>query len=87
MAGSTANTNTFIKSVLTVMETYGFDGIDIDWEVIYLEKIFALYHCSNSWQYPGASDRGGIPADKENYVAFMQAVKTAFMPRKYGLTL
>ncbi|KDR74915.1 hypothetical protein GALMADRAFT_141231 [Galerina marginata CBS 339.88] len=68
MVGSTANTNTFIESVLSVMETYAFDGIDVDWE------------------YPVAWDRGGIPADKENYVAFMEAVKTAFTPRKYGLT-
>ncbi|KAF5312214.1 hypothetical protein D9619_003681 [Psilocybe cf. subviscida] len=68
MVGSTANTNTFIKSVLSVMETYAFDGIDVDWE------------------YPAAWDRGGIPADKENYVTFMAAVKTAFAPKKYGLT-
>ena len=33
MVGSAANTNTFIKSILSVMETYAFDGIDVDWEV------------------------------------------------------
>jgi hypothetical protein len=38
-------------------------------------------------KYPAAWDRGGIPADKENYVTFMAAVKTAFAPKKYGLTL
>ncbi|KAF7296695.1 Chitin-binding type-1 domain-containing protein [Mycena chlorophos] len=32
LAGSTANTNTFIKSALSVMNAYSFDGIDIDWE-------------------------------------------------------
>nr|GAT44459.1 predicted protein [Mycena chlorophos] len=32
LAGSTANTNAFIKSVLTVLNAYSFDGIDIDWE-------------------------------------------------------
>ncbi|KAF8908652.1 hypothetical protein CPB84DRAFT_1843537 [Gymnopilus junonius] len=68
MVASTANTNTFIKSILSVMETYAFDGIDIDWE------------------YPGAWDRGGVLADTENYVTFMEAVKTAFASRKYGLT-
>ncbi|KAF8214839.1 hypothetical protein K438DRAFT_1955885 [Mycena galopus ATCC 62051] len=32
LAASTANTNVFINSVLSVMNAYGFDGIDIDWE-------------------------------------------------------
>ncbi|KAJ7636708.1 hypothetical protein FB45DRAFT_1056011 [Roridomyces roridus] len=32
LVASEANTNVFIKSVLGVMNTYGFDGIDIDWE-------------------------------------------------------
>jgi GH18 family chitinase len=30
--GSSANTQTFIASVLGVMEAYAFDGIDVDWE-------------------------------------------------------
>ncbi|PPR00468.1 hypothetical protein CVT24_004529 [Panaeolus cyanescens] len=68
MVGSAANTNTFIKSILSVMETFAFDGIDVDWE------------------YPVAWDRGGVPADKENYVTFMAAVKSAFAPHNYGLT-
>ncbi|KAJ7636644.1 hypothetical protein FB45DRAFT_741932, partial [Roridomyces roridus] len=32
LVASAANTNVFIKSVLGVMNAYGFDGIDIDWE-------------------------------------------------------
>ncbi|KAJ7613448.1 glycoside hydrolase superfamily, partial [Roridomyces roridus] len=32
LVASEANTNVFIKSVLGVMNAYGFDGIDIDWE-------------------------------------------------------
>ncbi|KAJ7779317.1 glycoside hydrolase superfamily, partial [Mycena maculata] len=32
LAASESNTQTFIKSVLSVMNAYGFDGIDIDWE-------------------------------------------------------
>ncbi|KAF9480725.1 hypothetical protein BDN70DRAFT_992516 [Pholiota conissans] len=32
LAASSANTQTFISSILSVLETYGFDGIDIDWE-------------------------------------------------------
>jgi GH18 family chitinase len=33
LVGSAANTNTFIASALSVLESYGFDGIDVDWEV------------------------------------------------------
>ncbi|KAJ7131799.1 hypothetical protein C8R43DRAFT_895506, partial [Mycena crocata] len=68
MVASDANTKTFISSVLSVFETYGFDGLDVDWE------------------YPGANDRGGIPADTKNYVTFMEAVKKAFSGPGYGLT-
>ncbi|KAJ6503718.1 hypothetical protein C8R45DRAFT_973542 [Mycena sanguinolenta] len=32
LAASSSNTNTFIKSALNVLGSYGFDGIDIDWE-------------------------------------------------------
>ncbi|KAJ6534397.1 hypothetical protein B0H19DRAFT_442211 [Mycena capillaripes] len=38
------------------------------------------------WEYPGASDRGGIPADTANYVKFMQTVKASFKVKNYGLT-
>ncbi|KAJ6477836.1 hypothetical protein C8R47DRAFT_1020145 [Mycena vitilis] len=38
------------------------------------------------WEYPGASDRGGVPEDTANYVKFMASVKTAFKPKKYGLS-
>ncbi|KAJ7864454.1 hypothetical protein B0H14DRAFT_2736332 [Mycena olivaceomarginata] len=68
MVGSGPNTKTFISSLLSVFETYGFDGLDVDWE------------------YPGANDRGGIPADTKNYVTFMAAVKKAFSGPGYGLT-
>ena len=69
------------------METYAFDGIDVDWEVDYFNNSNFKSITEIFWQYPAASDRGGIPADKENYVTFMQRVKTAFAPRKYELTL
>ncbi|KAJ7222199.1 hypothetical protein GGX14DRAFT_301962, partial [Mycena pura] len=38
------------------------------------------------WEYPAASDRGGVPADTENYVKFMATLKSAFKERKYGLS-
>ena len=50
------------------MDTYGFDGADLDWE------------------YPGADDRGGIPADTQNYVALCKEMSAAF-GRRYQLTV
>ncbi|KAI5116231.1 hypothetical protein M0805_001223 [Coniferiporia weirii] len=38
------------------------------------------------WEYPVAPERGGAPADKENYPTFMAAVKAAFASRGYGLS-
>jgi len=50
------------------MQTYGFDGTDIDWE------------------YPGASDRGGVAADTANFVSLCREMQIAFGSR-YGLTV
>lgn len=38
------------------------------------------------WEYPGAYDRGGGPADTENYVTFMKALKSAFAAGGYGIS-
>lgn len=32
MASSAANRATFTSSLISFMDTYGFDGVDIDWE-------------------------------------------------------
>jgi len=68
MSSSASNRQTFINGLISFMNTYGFDGVDLDWE------------------YPGADDRGGIPADTENYVALVKDLRAAF-GTKYGLSL
>ncbi|OBT58504.1 hypothetical protein VE04_01213 [Pseudogymnoascus sp. 24MN13] len=50
------------------MDTYGFDGVDIDWE------------------YPAADDRGGVTADKANFVSLLKDMRTAF-GTSYGLSV
>jgi chitinase len=68
MASSSANRATFISSVVGFLETYDFDGIDIDWE------------------YPVASDRGGVEADKDNYVSLVKELRAALTWKK-GVTI
>ncbi|KAJ5538234.1 hypothetical protein N7494_007713 [Penicillium frequentans] len=60
MVSTTERRSTFIDSVMAFMSTYGFDGVDIDWE------------------YPAASDRGGVAADTQNYVSLLKEMKAAF---------
>ena len=68
MVSSAGNRASFIKNLMNFMETYGFDGADLDWE------------------YPGADDRGGVPADTQNYVALCKEMSAAFGSR-YQLTV
>ncbi|MCJ1307824.1 hypothetical protein MMC25_001472 [Agyrium rufum] len=68
MASSAENRQTFINGLIKFMNTYGFDGIDLDWE------------------YPAADDRGGVPADRENYVALVKDIRSAF-GSQYGLSM
>ncbi|KAK4210755.1 glycosyl hydrolases family 18-domain-containing protein [Rhypophila decipiens] len=68
MTSSQANRKKFIDGAIKFMNTYGFDGVDLDWE------------------YPGADDRGGSPADAANYVSLAKEMKAAF-GNKYGLTM
>lgn len=76
MASTDENRAAFISSLLSFMGQYGFDGVDLDWEVC--QKINAKINDVDTWQYPGATDRGGKNADTENYVTLVQELRAAF---------
>ncbi|KAI1203503.1 hypothetical protein F5X97DRAFT_330179 [Nemania serpens] len=69
MASNSANRQKFISSIKSFMNTYGFDGMDIDWE------------------YPGADDRGGVPADTANFVLLVKELKDSFGSKGLTVTL
>ncbi|XP_015836951.1 chitinase-like protein 3 isoform X2 [Tribolium castaneum] len=56
---------TAAESALYYMQTYDFDGIDLDWE------------------YPG--ERGGTPADKENFIDMLTVIREVFDQNGGGL--
>ncbi|KAH5753411.1 hypothetical protein HBI88_215530 [Parastagonospora nodorum] len=68
MAGSSQNRGKFISGLMSFMNEYGFDGVDLDWE------------------YPQADDRGGAEVDRDNYVALVKQMRSAF-GSKYGITV
>lgn len=71
LAASTSAQSSFFSSLISFMQTYGFDGVDIDWE------------------YPVAPERGGKPADYQNYVSFLKNLKAALgsSGHSYGLSI
>jgi GH18 family chitinase len=68
MVSCQENRTKFINELTHFMDTYAFDGLDLDWE------------------YPSASDRGGRPADRDNYVLLTKDLRAAF-GTKYGLSV
>ncbi|KAI0124098.1 family 18 glycosyl hydrolase [Xylariales sp. AK1849] len=68
MSSSAGNRKQFIDGLISFMDHYGFDGVDLDWE------------------YPQADDRGGITADKANYVSLVKELRSAFGNR-YGISI
>ncbi|KAK8097736.1 uncharacterized protein PG998_013222 [Apiospora kogelbergensis] len=68
MTSLAGNRQKFISGLISFMDHYGFDGVDLDWE------------------YPQADDRGGLTADKANYVSFAKELKAAFGDR-YGISM
>jgi spore germination protein YaaH len=68
MSSNSDNREKFIKGLISFMDNYGFDGVDLDWE------------------YPQADDRGGVTADKDNYVSLVKEMRQAF-GSKYGISM
>jgi chitinase len=68
MVNCAENRTKFINEITHFMETYAFDGLDLDWE------------------YPSATDRGGKPSDRENYVLLTKDLRAAFGNR-FGLSV
>jgi GH18 family chitinase len=68
MVSCAENRTKFINEITHFMETYAFNGLDLDWE------------------YPSASDRGGRPADRDNYVLLTKDLRAAF-GTKFGLSV
>ncbi|KAJ7865906.1 glycoside hydrolase superfamily [Mycena olivaceomarginata] len=81
LAASTASTNVFIKSVLSVMNTYGFDGIEIECARSAHQYFTLLTSEVAVGNIPSQSSAG----DKANYPTFPKAIKKAFSPFGYGL--
>jgi chitinase len=89
LAGSADAQAKFFASLISFMETYGFDGVDIDWLVVHSDDcgMFPLIRFNR--EYPVAEERSGKPADYKNYPAFLRNLRNALSStgHKYGLSI
>lgn len=92
LAASSTNQAQFFSSLLSFLATYGFDGVDIDWYVTIRQTLsqgrpHTDIVCRR--EYPVAPDRGGSPADFQNYVSFLKNLRNSFQAsgHKYGLSI
>jgi chitinase len=86
MASTAANRKQFITNLIKFMDTYGFDGVDLDWEyptagkwMFWVDDIASKTDCL-------LDDRGGKAEDEANYVLLSQDISDAF-GGKYGYTI
>uniref|UniRef100_A0A093XDC7 chitinase n=1 Tax=Talaromyces marneffei PM1 TaxID=1077442 RepID=A0A093XDC7_TALMA len=68
MVSNAANRRAFIGSLQNFMQTYGFNGVDIDWE------------------YPAASDRGGVLVDTANFAELVAEMRSTW-GTSYGISV
>lgn len=89
LAGSIDAQNMFFTSVLSFLETYGFDGVDIDWCVYFRLFISPSKFITSCREYPVAPERSGKPMDYQNYVTFLQNFRNALQSsgHSYGLSI
>jgi chitinase len=85
MAGSAANRKSFITGLLKFMNTYGFDGVDLDWVCLLFVLNESLLTISQ--EYPQADDRGGQSGDMANYVILCKELKSALGSKGLTVTL
>ena len=67
MVSSSSNRAKFIAALQNFMQSYGFDGVDIDWE------------------YPAATDRGGVAADTDNFSKLVAEMRSTW-GTSYGIS-
>lgn len=87
LAGSPDAQSKFFASTLSFLETYGFDGVDLDWYSIFY--LIMQTHDPSLREYPVAPERSGKPSDFQNYVTFLQNFRNALHAsgHNYGLSI
>jgi len=77
MVGSAQSRSTFISSCVALLNQYGLDGVDIDWEFPCSPPRMNSVEISCS-DFRNVQDNGGsCPADTNNIVAFAKELKQA----------
>lgn len=87
MANNSVSRREFINSVVEFLETYNFDGLDLDWYVI--DLIIENKYLLSNREYPGFQDYGqkiGNPNDKENFAVLIKELHDAFQQKGYVLS-
>jgi chitinase len=86
MARTAENRKRFIEGLIKFIKTYGFDGMDLDWEYPAAGEFTSSTNATSSWQ--SSDDRGGRPEDFDNFVLLSKDIKQAFGLRYgYSITL